>query len=78
MTTHSDTPPDRPQTLAELIWYTRYYESDIYVRAQRNGRWESLALSELSLAEWAEKLAGFLERGIIPVRVLSRAEDNSC
>lgn len=71
----SDGPPDLPQTLIELLWYCRYYERDIFVRAKRDDGWGNVALGDLEPFDWAETITRFVEKGIIPVRVRRETED---
>jgi predicted transcriptional regulator len=60
---------DQVKNLATLIEYIRTYEEKIFVRVNREDRWLTLSLAELNNKEYSEKVAGFLEKGIIPVKV---------
>lgn len=51
-------PPDEPQSLAEWLWRLKRYESGIYVRVQKDGRWGNASLAELDPKTWGEKVAG--------------------
>lgn len=62
-------PPEEPQNLAEWFWRLREYENEIFVRQLRDGKYETLSLTELTPEEWGEKVAGFLNKGLLPVRI---------
>ena len=61
---------ETPQTLEELFEYILRYADDIYVRAQRNGKWENVALSELPATEALQRAFQWVLDRHIPVRVL--------
>jgi hypothetical protein len=68
-------PPDQPQTLAEWLWYTRHHQDRIFVREKnKDGKWDSLSLSEITPEQWGKHVAKWLEEGRLPVRVLTEAE----
>lgn len=62
-------PPDQPTTLAELLWYCRHYQNQIYFRVLRGGRWEAVALAKLTAQEYGQRLQQVIEVGIVPARV---------
>lgn len=64
-------PPDesRITTLAELLWYIRHYERDIFFRAERDGKMGPVAVADLTPEEYGEHIAHVVEQGVIPVRV---------
>ena len=63
-------PPEQPKNLSEYLWYCRYYEKQIYFRVQRNGKFESLSLADLTPQEYGEKLAILIEAGRLPAHIL--------
>lgn len=68
-------PPKEPSTLLELLWYVKYYDKHIFVRAQdKTGKWGNVRLADLDPKAWAEKMDAFLARGILPVRVRTSEE----
>jgi hypothetical protein len=68
-------PPDRPETLAEWLWYTRYHQDRIFVREQdKDGKFGSMALSTITPEQWGKHVARWLNEGHIPVRVLTEEE----
>jgi hypothetical protein len=67
-------PPIEPTDLVDWLWYVRRYEDAIFVREQIDGHWESPALSSLSPERWAHHVVGWLNDGVLPVRVLEEEE----
>lgn len=68
-------PPKDPDNLADWLWYVKYHGAHIFVRMQDSkGHWGNKSLEELDAKDWAAKVAGFLERSVLPVRVLTEEE----
>lgn len=68
-------PPDEPTTLEDWLWYTIHHQDRIFVREQdKDGKWDSIALSKITPEKWAKHVARWLEDGHLPVRVLTKAE----
>ena len=68
-------PPKDPDNLADWLWYVKYHAPHIFVRMQDSkGHWCNKSLAELDAKDWATKVDGFLERSVLPVRVLTEEE----
>lgn len=62
-------------TVVDLLAYCREYEDLIYVRAKNaDGKWDSIALCDLSHREWAEWVVRWAEEGHWPYRLLTDEE----
>lgn len=68
-------PPDNPETLAAWLWYVRHHQDRIFIREKnKDGKWDSLSLSEITPEQWGKRVAQWLEGGHLPVRVLTEEE----
>ena len=68
-------PPEHPETLKEWLWRVKQHEDSIYVRElTEGGKWGFSPLSELPPERWAHHVAGWLEKGVAPVRVIGTDE----
>jgi hypothetical protein len=61
--------------LETMIRYTLEWQDDIYVLAQRDGKWGSVPFAKLTHEQQAKHLAKWIEEGFIPARVLRIKED---
>lgn len=68
-------PPDESTSLEEWLWYVIHHEDRIFVREKdKDGKWGALSLSEITHEQWAKHVAGWLDKGHLPVRVLTEEE----
>lgn len=65
---------DNPKTLTEWLIRLKKYEADIFIREMKDGRWGSVALSELSPEKWGEYVGRWLEENRLPVRIIREAQ----
>lgn len=63
------------KTSADLLAYILEYQDVIYVREKVDGKMKTVALKNLDSKAKANKIARFLEEGIIPVRLLRDGEE---
>lgn len=63
------------KTVPDLCAYISQYASLIYVRAQVNGKWDSVSLTELPAQEAIKFALGFVAEGRIPVRLKAEGEE---
>lgn len=57
------------------MWYTRHHQDRIFVREKnKDGKWDSIALSEITPEQWAKHVAKWLDHGHLPIRVLTEEE----
>lgn len=59
------------QTPEDLVTYILTYQKEIFVREKVDDKWLPVPLSELSPRSMAQRMLGFLEQGIVPVRVIN-------
>jgi hypothetical protein len=70
-------PPDNPASLSEWLWYVLAYEENIFVREKnKEGKWDSVALSTLEPERWAYHVARWLGDGSLPARIREDHEIN--
>ena len=62
-------------TTADWLQWIKEREDSIFVRVQTDGRAHNARLSNLEPRAWAEHVAGWLERGIVPCAVKSTQEE---
>lgn len=69
-------PPKEPDNLTDWLWYVKFYEKHIFVRSKNEstGKYENKSLDQLSSKEWADKISAFLDRGILPARLVADEE----
>lgn len=67
---------DDDENIYLRAWFARIkrYETSIPVRVERDGRWQSVMLSEATPLEWGNFMVSWLERGFTPVRMKSEQE----
>lgn len=53
-----------------LLQYVFDWQDDIYIRVQRNGKWQNSSFAEATSEEKAKFIHSWLDKGMIPVRVL--------
>lgn len=63
-------PPDRIESLKDMLWYLRHDDSSLFVNYE--GRYVSL--HDLDPEDWATVVADFIENNKLPARAVTREE----
>jgi len=66
--------PEEVKDLPDLITYIRVHAKQIFVRAKIDGKMVTASLADLPDRLRSEKELGFLEKTIVPVRLLTPEE----
>ena len=61
-----------PETLEELCDYIVHYATDIYIRAEVNGKWGSYALTEMPVHQAIAHALDFIKRQQVPIILVRR------
>ena len=71
-------PPDEPQNLMEWMWHLKRYEDTIFVRVERDGKFESIPLSQADPRTCGEYVSLWVNRWLnddwVPTRIRDEEE----